>query len=292
MRVSDQRMFDLSRARLQASREAFVAAQERATSGLRVQEPSDDPLASARASTLDADVARADGHLRAATSAADDLQGAESALSGAGELMMRLKEIALEQANGTVAPEQRAAAAAEVRSLREAMLGFANTSVGGRYVFGGYADDSPPFDAAGAYSGDVAARSLEVAPSVRVPVGISGDRAFGASGGTDVFAVMSQLETALSSNDVPTIQASLGGLDAAASQLVNARAQVGSALETVDIATATSQRLRDRATSEKTDLVGADQATSYLEFMRAQSTMQEAIALASHLPPDATTLLR
>ena len=47
------------------------------------------------------------------------------------------------------------------------MISTANTSVAGKYVFAGYRDQTPPFDANGQFVGDDSTREIEAMPNVR-----------------------------------------------------------------------------------------------------------------------------
>jgi flagellar hook-associated protein 3 FlgL len=63
------------------------------------------------------------------------------------ELMARGKEIAQQGANETLSPSARAHLSEEVLQIRDHVVGLANTSYQGRYIFGGADDDDPPYDA-------------------------------------------------------------------------------------------------------------------------------------------------
>lgn len=62
------------------------------------------------------------------------------------ELLTRAKEIAQEGANETVSSTARAHLAEEIFQIRDHVASLANTTYQGRYLFGGAADDQPPYN--------------------------------------------------------------------------------------------------------------------------------------------------
>ena len=63
---------------------------------------------------------------------------AEDALTQMKDIALRAKTLGLQQANGSVTAQNRASAAEEVHNLWEEAIAMANSSVNGKYVFGGY----------------------------------------------------------------------------------------------------------------------------------------------------------
>jgi flagellar hook-associated protein 3 FlgL len=285
MRVSDNSMFISSNRHIAAAREALQNAQNRATSGLRVEKPSDDPAAAAAARRETARIARAEGTLRAVDASKLSLESADGALEGVGNLLVRARELAVQSSNGTLSPTDRAAAALEIAGIREQVIRLGNTEAAGSFVFAGYRDGTPPFTPAGAYVGDAAAKQIEIAPGVLATTGVSGAGVFGVSGGTDVLAVLDTLQTALETNDVATITASIDTMTAAHDQTTQARAGVGALLGTLEVASSAAERTRDRAITTRDQLVGADIMGALSDLVRAEQALEAAVQVAARLPP-------
>ncbi len=66
------------------------------------------------------------------------INSSETALTQMKELTMRAKTLAIQQANAPMTPENRANAAEEVRHLWEQAVILANSSVNGKFIFGGF----------------------------------------------------------------------------------------------------------------------------------------------------------
>ncbi|RLB59528.1 MAG: flagellar hook-associated protein 3 [Deltaproteobacteria bacterium] len=287
MRVSEQQLFGQLARAVAAGWARLARVQRQVATGVRVASPADDPVAAARVGALDETLRRLDQADAAARSATASLEASEAALGEANSLVIRARELAVQAASEQYSAADRAAVADEVQALRQQMLALANTEVGGSYLFAGARNDQVAFDAAGNYQGDANEPELEVAPGLRVAVVLSGDRVFGAAGGTDVLATLDNLQQALNADDTAAIQSSLDQLDAAGRQLVSARAEAGARLELVAAAGGWCGRLRngvltDRGRVRDTDLAGAS-----MQLALAQKALEAAVAsVAKVVEPD------
>jgi flagellar hook-associated protein 3 FlgL len=100
-------------------------------------------------------------------------------MSSVTDLLGRLRELAVQGANGTLAEGDRKAITAELRARYEELIGIANSRDGsGRYVFSGYMGDTVPFsgnvEAGVSYAGDSGQRRLQLAPTRFLEISDSG----------------------------------------------------------------------------------------------------------------------
>ena len=80
------------------------------------------------------------------TQAPDRLELEESVLSSASDILIRLKELAIQAANDTLSGTDRDIIAAEAKNVRDELLSIANTrDVEGNYVFSGSRTETLPF---------------------------------------------------------------------------------------------------------------------------------------------------
>jgi len=284
MRVSDQQLTDRSNLWIQRAREAAAQAREQVQSGRRVTKPSDDPLASAFAVRESVAVARDEAARQNVGEGRSFAEATEAALDGVGGILIRLRELTIQASNETLSAADREAVSREVAALREQVAALASSEARGRYLFGGYLDAVPPFDAAGNYLGSPDVREVEVAPGVRVATGLPGDRVFGtAGGGVDLFRTIDDLTAALQADDVDGVRASLDGLDAATSQVADARAELGGMIDAFRTASSVLERTRDEALTRRADLVDSS-VDEILDLAQAERAVETAAALAARLP--------
>lgn len=285
MRVPDIRYLQVAQRSVEDRRADYLQAQEQALSGLRVNRPSDDPVAAARAGLMYSEQARLEGYGEAADHAAMFLQAQDDVLGDVSTVLSRGTEVAVQALNGTLSAEERTALSYVADGLREELAILSNRSVAGRYIFGGYADDAPPFDAAGNYVGSTDAAEVFVGPGVKVPMGVTGDEVFTAGGRTGVFDALSNLQTALQTNDRAGMQDALDRLQLAGNVVRDRWSLVGAYSESVDAASALREQRQYRVEDELTAQVHADTFDVFGKLGQARSALEAAVEIASKLPP-------
>ena len=127
MRVSEQMRYDSVTNNLsQLSARQAKAAQE-AQTGVRVNLPSDDPVAAAQLARLAASQSQTSARRNAISTVKGDTELAESSLQQASDLMASAKEIAMQGGNGTLGATERATLALQVKDLKDQLVAVANT---------------------------------------------------------------------------------------------------------------------------------------------------------------------
>jgi flagellar hook-associated protein 3 FlgL len=146
IRLSTAQAYDSGLERLQQRQRELTDAQERLTSGKRVERASDDPAAAARAERALAAVSRHDASQRALEASRHVMALTETALGDAGELLQQVREALLSAGNGTFGDGERAIVADRLQALREQLLSAANRGDGaGGHLFSAQGSAEPPF---------------------------------------------------------------------------------------------------------------------------------------------------
>jgi flagellar hook-associated protein 3 FlgL len=283
MRITDgMRLNDSLASEARTSQQMYDLTQE-ASSGYKVNSPSDDPAAYASVVSLDSRIAVLQARSTAATEASSNLSTADDVLSSASNLLGQAKQTALEMANGTVDPATRAAAAQTIDGLTQSLLSIANAQGSNGYLFGGTATGSPPFDTTGNFVGNNGTTQIEVADGIDAQTNVSGAAAFTAAGGRDVFADLQALSTALTSNDIPTITASIANLDSDNTQVVAAQVSAGTLTDRLQSSsTVTTNAIADDQT-QLADTQDADVAQVYSEFEQSQTDYESALSVTKQI---------
>lgn len=183
MRVSNDTLRAAFLSALDDARRRIVETQHQVSTGLRINSPSDDPVAAARVAHLDASLTRLDQYQANAIFARNQLGLEEEALSEAIDHLQRIRELTLQANNATASPGDRRIIANEIRQQRDALLALANTTdVDGRHLFSGYREATTPFtvSAGGSvvYNGDQGQRTLQISDSRFVAINDSGAEVF------------------------------------------------------------------------------------------------------------------
>ena len=222
-------IFD-AQARLQKTQEALAT-------GKKVNEASDDPVASAQITAVRAELSRLEVMQKNVNTAYDELAMTESALSSAEDLISRAREISVQGANSVLGPDDRAILAAEVEAIRDQLFKLANTqSSMGDYIFAGHAIDRPAFadnDGNYEFQGDEGQRVLNIATGVTVNVRSVGADVFG-DGETGIFAVLQNLAGGLRADDDEIIQRSVTRIDDSQQVILEGIANLGSRMGLVE----------------------------------------------------------
>lgn len=160
----------------------IARTQEQIATGLKFSRAGQDPVGATRALSIRELMATNERYLANGTLAANRLGLEESALTGAGDLLQRIRELVLQAANGPQSAEARRLIAAEVRIRLDELVATANTRDGnGEYLFAGTATGTQPFVRAGGsvvYQGDQLQRLIQVAADQFVADGDSGAAVF------------------------------------------------------------------------------------------------------------------
>ena len=285
MRVTDSMIAENARLGVASARERNLEAQRAASTGVRVDQPSDDPVAAGLARRRKGDELRATQMQRAADFGATRLQSTDATYEAIGGVLDRIRELAIQGSNATLSASDRSALAVEVGGLRDQAIALANTQLDGRFLLAGMVDDVAPFNGVtGAFVGDRNVQQLEVAPGVRSDVSVPGGDVLSPVAGVDMFATLETLRLALAANNPAATQATIADLVTSIEQVSQGRAQSGVAMEGVEMARSVSKRIQDAARVDYATLMEVDTFDALSELNRADTLLQQAVSIAARLP--------
>ncbi len=178
MTISTTQIFRLGINAILDQQEGLARTQLQIASGKRIQTPSDDPSGAVKVIDIQEQIATAEQHLRNGQFARTELSLEEGAMTGAQNVIQRVRELMIQANNDTQSEGTRQGIATEIRARRDELLALANArNASGDYLFAGFKLDSQPFSLSGGsviYSGDQGQRRIQVGPSSLVPVSDSG----------------------------------------------------------------------------------------------------------------------
>ncbi len=264
---------------------AVAKTQLQLSSGRRMVQPADDPAGSEQAINLKALLAEAAQYKKNGDAARSRLEMEETALVQAGDILQRVRELAVRGLNGTQSAAERTAIALEVRQRLSDLLAVANTrDANGEFLFGGfYRGAAEAFvDNGGgsfSYNGDQGQRQLQISRSHQVAVGDHGADVFlgiSASGGgvQSAFETLYDLAVSLEANN-PT-QASLNDVDAALGRVLEIRARVGARLNAIDSQQQAYESLSLTLEEQLSDVQDLDYADAVSRLNRQMLALQAA----------------
>ena len=297
MRISTQMMYDQNMRGITNSQTKWMDYGLQMSTGQRVNKPSDDPIAASQAVVVSQAQQQNEQYKTARTFATQKVSLEESVLSQVTTAVTAAHTSLVAAANGTLSDDDRASMATELQGVRDQLLNLANSTDGnGRYIFGGYKTDTPPFNAAGAYNGGNVAISQQVDASRSMVIAHTGNQVFnsitsnaipepdGSTSQTNVFSMLDDANAALKvpvSGNEAAQAVSQAALDKANRGLTNSlnnvstvRAQLGTQLQEL---TNLDELGDDRSLSLKTqmsDLVDVDWNSVISSYTMQQTALQ------------------
>ena len=176
MRVSSYNRYEAAVDSLQRRQQELGNTQQQMTSGKRIDKPSDDPTALARAERAFTTQKRIDYAQRSLAASRNAMTLAESTLGAVNDVLQGAREAVVGAGNGTFTASERQAQVANLRNIRSQLLGLANQSDGaGGFVFGGQGATSAPFvDSPGGVVSSNTAGAMLLSQREQLPTSVDG----------------------------------------------------------------------------------------------------------------------
>ncbi len=183
MRVSTAQLYDVGISGLQRNQSSLLNTQNQLSTGKRVINPSDDPVASARALVLSQSQNVNSQYLTNQKAANSQLQLVEGTVGSLNDLLQYIRSQAVAAGNPALTNSERQSMASDLESCFQDLLGIANTQDGtGQYLFSGFQGQTKPFavTSTGAvqYQGDDGQVSVQVSSSRQIAITDAGSDLF------------------------------------------------------------------------------------------------------------------
>lgn len=302
-RVTDSMLLRSALSDVERQRARLASVQEKSSSGLDVNRPSDDPVRASAAILLRAGIDATTQFERNVSNGRNRVSQIEGALGSGIDALIEARTVAVEGANETKDPESMLLLAVEVESLFDSMMTAANDRSGGSYLFGGYASSLQPFIASGgfvdgspaptvSFVGDSNQIEIAIDEGITVDTSLDGRRVFLGDADGDglvdansenVFEVLGDLRDALAAGDSQAVADILPRIDVALDGLNAERGRIG----------LTDQKLSDweaRLADRKLSLTGRlsnaediDAARVFSDLVNQESALDASLQAAARV---------
>ncbi|MGY6030018.1 flagellar hook-associated protein FlgL [Phytobacter sp. AG2a] len=298
MRISTQMMYEQNMRGITNSQSKWLAYGEQMSTGLRVNRPSDDPIAASQAVVVSQAQEQNAQFKTARTFANQKISLEENVLSQVTTTVTAAQTSIVKAGNGSMSDDDRASMATELQGIRDQLMNLANSTDGnGRYIFGGYKTSEPPFDkTTGAYSGGSEAITQQVDSARTMVIAHTGTQVFDSissnavkepNNGTSQTNVFEMLDDAIAALKVPvgddetakeTSQAALDkanrGLRNSLNNVLTVRAELGTQLDELDKLDALGDDRSLGLTQQMSDLVNVDWSSAISSYTMQQAALQ------------------
>jgi flagellar hook-associated protein 3 FlgL len=254
------------------NRQAQNTALQQIASGRSVNQLSDNPAAAAQVVLNHVETSQTTQYLANITAMTAQGQAIDSTLSSTVAAVTQAISLGVEGANGTLSNADRQAVASQLTGIRDQVLGLANTTYQGNYVFAGTATSTQPFvldptqpDGV-KYDGNSGVNSTQIAPGRTIATNLPGNQIFTNPSG-DILGALNGMITALQTNT--GVAAANTNLGQAFSQLNTQRVFYGNALQELRASQTFLNSNQIQLSTQENALVGIDLAASITNLEQA-----------------------
>ena len=302
MRVNPNFVPDIENALNQSQAELNTALEDVAT-GKSVNQPSDNPIASAALVQNQIETADVDQYTQNVSSASSQVEAASSALSNVVSLLTKAVADGTQGANGTTSASGLQSLVQDVQDVMTSVVSQANATFQGTFLFGGTDTANTPFTPNGSgtgytYNGNEGQNSVSIGDNQTIQVNMPGDQIFDNSSAS-VLGALTGLVTALQT--AATASQGGGTVSAADTQAIStATSNVNSALNVVSqqqefygnvdsqLSSQTTflQQETVSLTSQQNTLEGVNLAQAATNLTQAETDNSAALAAAARVMPN------
>ncbi len=285
MRITNNMLSQNLLRNLESTQGRLADLQNQMSSGHRITKPSDDPVGIQNALRIKSTVSMVEQWKNNADEALAYMNTTDSTLGDMTSMLQRVRELTVQGANGTLAADDKKAVAAEVDQISEQLRMMANTQIGSKYIFSGTQTDKELQKSDGTWQGNDQEIKFEVGNNLTLPISVNGQTLFKTplTGGPGVFDTLSNLSTALKTNDTTGVQDALKNIEGNIENVLAQRADLGARTNRM---TAIRGQLDSTSTNLQQNLYfiqDADMAKTIMDFKNQENVFKAALSVGAQI---------
>ncbi len=266
------------------------------SSGIDVSQPSDSPAAISEILQTETSLSQNKQIQTNLGNVTAEVNTADSALQSAVQQMQTAITLATQGASSTASSDTRATLAAQVAGIQQAMVGIAQTTVNGRYIFSGDQDSQASYQYDATQPEGVqqlitgsSTRMIQSVDGTSFAVALTAQQIFDAKNpdGTaatgNVFAALQSLQTALTNNDTAGITTAVGSLQSASTYLNDQLQFYGNVENRVQEATSLAQKFQTQQTSVLSNLQDTNIPAAATQLSELQVQQQASMSVEANM---------
>ena len=266
-------------------------ALEQLATGQLINMPSDSPVGASELVQNQAQLAQTDQFIQNTSNVEGLLQTADSTLSSVVTALNQAISVGTQGANGTNSAADLDALAQQVEGIQSQVLGYANATYQGNYVFSGTATNTPAFSLdptapdGVTYNGNTDTNTVQIADGDSVQTNLPGSQLFQGSGG-DVMGALQQLVTALKSGNTAAVGTATTTLNGALNYLSQQRIFYGSVLQQLTSNQSYLQTEQVNLQTAANTIDGVNLAQAANNLSQAETTQSATLAALAKVIPE------
>jgi|HubBroStandDraft_6_1064221.scaffolds.fasta_scaffold104163_2 flagellar hook-associated protein 3 FlgL len=267
-------------------------AQAELTTGLKINTVSDAPDQISTLLATRSSLAQTQQVETNLTQVNTEVNTAESTLESSVTLVERALTLGTEGASSVSTPDSNQNLANELGTVLQQLVSNANTTVEGRYIFSGDADQTTPYsidltqtNPISAYQGSAATRMIQGADGSQFAVSLTAQDIFDSPDATqNVFTSINNLRTALLNNDTAGANAALADVQSSDAYLNQQLAFYGTVQDRVSAASDYAQNYDTQLQTQISGIQDANEAEVITNMTQLQTQEQAALESRGQLP--------
>jgi flagellar hook-associated protein 3 FlgL len=278
-------------------RAATNSASEQVSSGFKVTRASDAPDQISSLLQLEADLQSNNQITTNLSNVKTQVDTAESSLSSAVQFTQQALSLGSEGASSIQTASQRQILAQQVESIQSQLVGIANTTVSGKYIFSGDTSNAPSYQLNSTSATGVdrlvttqATQQIEDTSGFSFPIGETAQNIFDhrnaddTVAGDNLFSAVNSLQVALANNDTAGIGTALTSLQAASNYLNQQQAFYGTVQDRVAASTTAAQSQNVSLTAQIGGIRDADLTAAATQLTTGETAETAAYSAEAKLP--------
>jgi flagellar hook-associated protein 3 FlgL len=278
----------------------LTKTQMRASSGRQLTKPSDDPYGTAKAISLQSNVAAAQQFQKNVKDGIGWMNATEQALDSMTKYVQRAQDLVVQGANGTLDATSRAALADEIDQIVAGLKQDANTRYGSSYLFSGSKTDTEPYpdsvDSDGiddVYRGDLGGSDpaqvgvvRQIGPGVSLTINSVASDFLGsgqAVGDGKLLDTLRSVSQHLRSGDTTALGTDQTNLASGLSNLLEARSANGAKTNRLESASDRLDQLEGTVTDALSNVQDADLAQTMIDLSSQTAAYQAALRSGANI---------
>jgi flagellar hook-associated protein 3 FlgL len=271
---------------LQTNAQQEDQALQQVASGQKLNSLSDNPAAVASLVNLRMQSSSDTQYLQNVSTLTGSLNVADSALSSVVEALTTAQSVGVEGASGTVNTQNQQALAQQIQGIQQDILGLANTSYNGDYLFSGTATTTQPYVADSSsvssvtYNGNDNANSVEISEGQAMPTSLPGSQLF-SNATTNVFQSLQDLYTALNTNT--NISGAVTGVQDALNYVSTQQTFYGNSVDRLNNAQTFLTQEQTQLTEAQSNTLDANMATAVTDLTQTETAQQALVQAGAQI---------
>ncbi len=282
-----------------------------ASSGLKVDKPSDNPSATKSILNITAEIDKLKRYLDNMSNAESELNSVDSKLEALTDLIQTSSDYATQAANGTYNDEDLANIKSQIDQIIESVVDIANTKFNGKYVFSGAATLTETYTKNSStgvisYNGTTSSeyeRYANISDGVSVAINVRGSDLFGSytpattspvapATGSGLFYTLGTLSAALGSipPDKATISTCIDNLGTDLDTVTKTRTELAAVSNRFEMTSDTIDNTLINLTNYKSNLQDADLTEVLTDLATAENALQATYSVTSQMLSQVTLL--